>query len=266
MLGVVEGLTEFLPISSTGHLILASHFLNVPESESNKAFEVIIQSGAILAVVVYYAKDLLKLVRETFLLQEEAVKKSFSIVVGFIPAGVIGLLAGKWIKAHLFGYWPVIAAMAGGGVAMIAIERFLKTSAPTPQPHARDLALIPPANAFSIGCFQCLAMWPGMSRSMVTILGGRLLKLSAFDAATFSFYLSIPTLIGATVVEVIRNRAIFMNGDPEFLTSLAVGSVVSFVVALIVIRVFLDYLKKHSLEAFGWYRVVLASVLWWVFS
>jgi undecaprenyl-diphosphatase len=269
ILGIVEGLTEFLPVSSTGHLILAGDLLKIPESVETKAFDVISQSGAMLAVIWHYQSELLHLVRGFFSGDKRAQAKVWAIVVAFIPAAVIGLAFNKVIKAHLFGVGPVVAAMVAGGVIMIVVERVLRARARNhgPEADAEKLALagekhIGLGQAGAVGFFQCLAMWPGTSRSMVTILGGRLVGLSAVEAAHFSFLLAIPTLLGATAVDLLKNRENFMGADTASYLTLGIGTAVSFVVALIVIRGFLGFLRKHSLEVFGWYRIVAGLALW----
>jgi undecaprenyl-diphosphatase len=255
IMGVVEGLTEFLPVSSTGHLILAGHFLKIQDSPDTKAFEIIVQGGAMLAVIWHYRRDLIELLRQACRGARPALMRLWALFVAFLPAAVVGLLIAKWIKAHLFGPGPVVAALIVGGVAMIVVERILgfkkSSHAGATEPN--------PMQAFVIGLFQCLAMWPGTSRSMTTILGGRIVGLGAVHAAGFSFLLAIPTLLAATGYDLLKHHSDFAHSS---WAPLVVGTVVSFVVSLVVIRVFLNFLKKHSLEVFGWYRIVVGALLW----
>ena len=261
ILGIVEGLTEFLPVSSTGHLILASYLLNIPESAQLKAFEVIIQSGAMLAVVWHYRSDLFTLSANFLRRKNPDFTRALQILLAFLPAAILGLLLRKLIKTHLFGPLPVVLALLVGGVAMIVIERSLKkSSAQTSQDASSALTF---KKSFIIGLFQCLAMWPGMSRSMTTILGARLVGLSAFDAATFSFYLALPTLFGATMVDVIKSRDELMAVSSDFYIAILIGGIASFLVALVVIRAFLKFLTRYSLEGFGWYRIA-AGILFYL--
>ena len=255
MLGIVEGLTEFLPISSTGHLIIAGKLLDISNDDFHKAFDVIIQSGAMLAVIFFYRRKLFDIIRKTL---RGKPKEFLRIVVAFTPAAVIGLLLHKVIKAYLFGVTPVIIALILGGIALIICEKKL--------PHysrmTRELSY---RDAFIIGLFQCLAMWPGTSRSMATILGGRLVGLSAKDAAEFSFLLAIPTLLAAGLYDFISTDLhIFTEGNN--LNLLAVGTLVSFVVALLVIKWFLKFLAKYDLSAFGWYRILVGIAVYALMS
>jgi undecaprenyl-diphosphatase len=257
LLGLVEGLTEFIPVSSTGHLILTSHALGL--TQSSGAFEVVIQAGAIAAVVWHYReKFVTSLVG--FLKREPSWLRFWGLILtAFFPAVVLGLSFGSWIHEHLFGPWPVIAALLIGGVAMIVVERRL----PAVNAAQADLGKDFPTSyreALTIGVAQCLALWPGTSRSMATILGARLLGFSPKGAAEFSFWLAIPTLLGASAYEMFKYRDELM-GSSDALLGLGVGLVVSFVSGLVVIRAFLGYLQKHSLEAFGWYRIVVAIAL-----
>ncbi len=265
ILGLIEGLTEFLPISSTGHLILASELFGFGSSDAHKAFDVIIQSGAIAAVLWHYRRELSALCRNAFKKEPQSVTKLWHLFLAFLPAAVVGLLLGKTIKAHLFGLGPVIAAMIVGGVALIFIERWKKKTDQQPTKpihentnHRNEIAIQNYKQALGIGLFQCLAMWPGTSRSMATILGGRLLGLNNAQATTFSFYLAIPTLLAAAGYDALKHHAELL----EFgMGNLVAGTLTSFVVALLVIRGFLKFISKYSLEVFGWYRVALGLIL-----
>ena len=246
ILGIVEGITEFLPISSTAHLILASHLMRLAESEFVKSFEIIIQLGAILSVVVlYWSKfwnwDVLK-----------------KLVVAVIPTGVIGLTVYKAIKGYLLGNVNVVLlALLIGGIALIAFERWRLQN----DQDEVDFAEITYRKAFLIGLFQAIAVIPGVSRSAATIVGGSLIGVSKRTIVEFSFMLAVPTMLAATGLELVKGRAA-LTGNYGIL---AVGFVVSFLTAIVAIKSFLGYIKKHDFAAFGWYRVVLAVVYFLVF-
>jgi undecaprenyl-diphosphatase len=245
ILGIVEGVTEFLPVSSTAHLILAARVLNIVETEYVKSFQVIIQFGAILAVVVLYWSKFWNL---------EVFKK---LVVAFIPTGVIGMTLYKVIKGYLFGSMAVILwTLLIGGVALIIFERFRKQ-----EDLAVDFAEITYKKALLIGLFQSVAMVPGVSRSAATIVGGALIGISKRTIVEFSFMLAVPTMLAASVLDLIKSH--------EALTghfgALAIGFVVSFITAIIAIKSFLAFLKKRDFSAFGWYRIALAIVFFFLF-
>jgi undecaprenyl-diphosphatase len=260
ILGVVEGVTEYLPVSSTGHLVLAGKLLG-QEDPGTSAFEIVIQLGAILAVVVEYRALLAQ--RAGGLLRGEPASKALAValIVAFLPAAVMGVLFRKIIKQYLFGVMPVAIALVAGGILMIVVERVRR---------ARDvkgldgLEHVTPKRALAIGFGQCFAMWPGTSRSMSTIVAAQLTGLSTATAAEFSFLLALPTLGAATVFEAIKSRKELASGIGD--SSLAIGLVVSFVVAWGVIALFLRYLKRHGLEPFGYYRIVLGAIVFWVLA
>ena len=241
ILGIVEGITEFLPISSTAHLILTSRLLHLAESEFVKSFEIIIQLGAILSVVVLYWKrfwnwDVLK-----------------KLVVAVLPTGVIGLTVYKAIKGYLLGNVPVVlAALVVGGIALIVFERFKDQR----DAGDADLSQISYKKAFLIGLFQAIAVIPGVSRSAATIVGGSLIGVSKRTIVDFSFMLAVPTMIAASGLELVKGRAALV-GHYDLL---AVGFVVSFITAIIAVKSFLGYIKNRDFAAFGWYRIILAAV------
>jgi undecaprenyl-diphosphatase len=263
LLGIVEGLTEFLPISSTGHLVLAAHWLGLDDDDpANKAFEIVVQLGAILAVLVHYRKLLGDRAKGLLAGDPRSQQLFAALGIAFAPAAVAGLLLHKAIKAHLQKPLPVAAALVAGGVAMILIERWVKRRGP--QAEDRGLDAVTPKRALAIGLGQCLSLWPGTSRSMSTIVAGQLVGLSTAAAAEFSFLLALPTLAAATVYEGFKSRAVLASGVG--VESIALGLVVSFVVAWVVIASFLRYLRKHGLEPFGWYRIVLGALVFWVLA
>ncbi|MBN8555406.1 MAG: undecaprenyl-diphosphate phosphatase [Deltaproteobacteria bacterium] len=254
ILGIVEGLTEFLPISSTGHLILTSHLLGLGDSESVKAFEVIIQSGAIFAVIWEYRNLLAKTCGGLKRCEAQSMHLFYLILFAFLPAAILGVLVSKHVKAHLFGIFPVACALIVGGIVMILVERFSKKAT-----SEKSFDQMTKKDALMIGIAQCFSLWPGTSRSMATILGGRFIGLTNKTAAEFSFLLAIPTIIGASVYDLYKSRS-NLSVDEMNIGILWVGLIFSFVTALIVIRAFLKFLSSHSLEAFGWYRILVGLV------
>jgi undecaprenyl-diphosphatase len=264
LLGAVEGLTEYLPISSTGHLILVGAALG-HTGEAAKSFEIVIQLGAILAVLVHYRKLLGARLAGLFRGQADARRLLLALIIGFVPVAVLGVLARKPIKAHLFGPIPVAGALIVGGVIMIAVELWRSRARTT---GADGIDAVTPGRALVIGLFQCLSLWPGASRAMCTILGGQLAGLSTATAAEFSFLLALPTLGAATVYELYKSRKELLGGEGANIggLELAIGMGVSFVVAFAVIAVFLRYLKRRGLLPFGAYRVILGAIVLWVVS
>ena len=237
ILGIVEGITEFLPVSSTAHLILASKLLAL-DSEFVKSFEIIIQFGAILSVVVLYW---------TRFWNWDVLKK---LVIAVIPTGVIGLTVYRVVKDYLLGNVTVVLlSLLLGGIALIVFERFRTAS-----DADVDFAEITYRRAFLIGLFQAIAVIPGVSRSAATIVGGSLIGVSKRTIVEFSFMLAVPTMLAATGLELIKSRSALAGNY----SMLAVGFVVSFITAIIAIKSFLGYIKKRDFAAFGWYRIVLA--------
>ncbi len=259
LLGLIEGITEFLPISSTGHMILANEFIRLSEDPVfTKVFEVFIQSGAILAVVALFWKELWPFAgtqtarRNKWLLWAKT-------IVAFMPIAVIGLLFDKFVKQYLDTPVVVAAALIFYGILIIIFERRHRIN-----PTALDsIDALTFRTAFLIGLAQCLALVPGTSRSTATILGGMILGLNRTLAAEFSFFLSIPTIAAASVFVLLKNKLAFST--TEYLV-LGIGFLVSFVIAAAVIKWLMYYLRKHSLIPFGWYRIILGLiVLSWCF-
>lgn len=241
ILSIIEGITEFLPISSTGHMILAGEVLGISSTTFTKSFEIIIQLGAILAVVVLYARTLLK--------NFDLIKKT---IVAFIPTAIIGLVFYKIIKTYLLdNVWVVITSLLVGGIIIIWFEKKLSKS-----PQLDDTPLTY-KKALIIGLAQSVAMIPGVSRSAATIVGGQLLGLSRRQIVEFSFILAIPTMAAATLLDVYKNYQLFTTAD---ITQLSLGFIISFVVALLAIKTFLKYIQKNNLTSFGWYRIILAII------
>ncbi len=246
ILGIVEGITEFLPISSTGHLIITGELLGLPRTELLKSFDIAIQLGAILAAVMLYGKMLVKN-RHTFLI----------VAAGFIPTGVVGLLGHRFVKTYLFGLPTVTTALFLGGIALILFEIFMQRRAPTVL-RTENITL---KQAALIGLAQSIALIPGASRSAMTIMAGMLLGMERRVIVEFSFLLAIPTMTAATGYDLLKNGSSF---SMDQFGVLAVGFIVSFLVALLAVKTFLSYIQRHSFAAFGWYRILLA-VLFLIF-
>lgn len=262
VLGIVEGLTEYLPVSSTGHLVLAGHWLGLSDGDpATSSFEIVVQFGAVFAVLVHYRSLLGQRLRGLAARDATSVRLFVALAIAFAPVAVAGLLLRKTIKAHLFGAAPVAEALVVGGVAMIAVEAW---RAKTGRGGQEGLDRVTPARALAIGLGQCLSLWPGTSRAMCTIVAGQLAGLSTSTAAEFSFLLALPTLGAATLYEGYKARAVLTAHVGA--ASLGVGLVVSFFVAWGVIASFLSYLRKHGLAPFGVYRVVVGAAVLWVLA
>ncbi len=240
ILGIVEGVTEFLPISSTAHLILTADLLKIPQTEYIKSFEIIIQLGAILAVVVLYWKKFLDF---------EFLKK---LIIAFIPTGILGLLFYKIIKTYLLGNINVVLwSLALGGLALILFEKYFTKKDEARELDVRDISY---KHCIFLGLFQSIAMIPGVSRSAATIIGGLTLGIPKRTIVEFSFLLAVPTMAAATGLDLLKNASSFSASQAN---SLALGFIVSFVMAIISIRWLLGYIKNHTFTAFGVYRIAL---------
>lgn len=262
VLGIVEGLTEYLPVSSTGHLVLAGHFLGLRDDDpATSSFEIVVQLGAILAVVAHYRALLVDRIRGVFKRDLAARRLLLAIAVAFAPTAIAGLLLRKTIKAHLFGPVPVAVALVVGGAAMVAVERWLRHEG---RRGEDGLERVTPRRALAVGLGQCISLWPGASRAMCTIVAGQLVGLSTATAAEFSFLLALPTLGAATLYEAYKARSVLAAHVGG--VSLLVGMVVSFLVAWAVIATFLKYLRTRGLEPFGWYRIVVGIVVLWALA
>ena len=271
MMGVVEGLTEFLPISSTGHLILAGALLGMDDDKA-KVFDIAIQTGAIIAVIIVYWQKIASTV-VALPTQVEARRFALNVFIAFVPAVVLGLLFGKFIKAHLFTPTVVASTFIIGGFIILWAEGWGRAKpeeahaeAVTPDESTQPMSkarietveAMSPLDALKVGLVQCLAMIPGTSRSGATIIGGMLLGLSRKAATDFSFYLAIPTLIGAGAYSLYKERELLSLADaPVF----AVGLVFSFISAWICVRWLLRYIASHNFIPFAWYRIVFGMVV-----
>jgi len=253
ILGIVEGLTEFLPVSSTGHLILAGEWLGYTGPQA-ATFEIFIQLGAVLAVVWHYRDKLWQVGRSAG--GQGGREFILPLFVAFLPAAIIGLLIHDWIKEVLFSPLVVAGALVVGGLLILVIERI------HPADRITDGARMPLRTALGIGFAQVLSLIPGTSRSATTILGGYLLGCSRQAATEFSFYLAIPVLGAATLYDLYKSRALLDAGD---LLMFGVGTVVAFVTALVVIRGFLRYVSGHDFRIFAWYRIAFGGLLLWYY-
>ena len=260
LFGIVEGITEWLPVSSTGHIILLDEFvtLNFQSEGFGPMFDVVIQLGAILAVIVLFFHKL-----NPFAPSKSADEKKqtwdlwFKVIVAIIPSGVIGVLFDEWMEAHLHSGVPVAIALIVYGVAFILVERRNRNRVM----KVTDVHTIDWKTAILIGCFQCLSLIPGTSRSGSTILGAILIGVSRGAAAEFSFFMAIPTMMGASAIKVLKFMLSGATATGQDIVVLIVGCVVSFVVSLLVIKGLMEYVRRHSFSAFGVYRIVLGVIV-----
>ncbi len=269
ILGVVEGLTEYLPVSSTGHLLLAARLMGIGDSatasaaqneqikEAMDAYTICIQAGAILAVLGLYFRRVKQMLRGLVGKDAEGRQLLLNIVVGFMPAAVIGLIFNQLIKSYLFGPWPVILAWFFGGLAILAVSWRNQGRDRSAQ---KGLTIIELTwrMALIIGFVQCIAMWPGVSRSLVTIVGGMLVGLSLSAAVEFSFLLGLVTLSAATAYDALKHGQVMLQTFDAL--SLAVGVLFAFISAILSVKWMVGYLNRHGLAIFGYYRVALSLV------
>ena len=261
VIAIVEGLTEFLPVSSTGHMIITQHILGVESTDFVKAFTFIIQFGAILSVVCLYWKNFFRLNHTPMPKNCTPVKRFlhkydfyWKLLVAFIPAAVLGLLFSDMIDAMLESVTVVAVMLIAGGIFMLFCDKIFG--------NGSEKTVLTEKRAFFIGLFQSISMIPGVSRSMATIVGGMAQKLTRKKAAEFSFFLAVPTMFAATVYKMAK---LFMDGGTEIistnLTTLIVGNVVAFIVALLAIKFFISFVTKYGFVAFGWYRIIVGSII-----
>ncbi len=242
MLSFIEGLTEFIPVSSTGHMIIIEHFLQLSSNKNFvNSFEIIIQLGAILSVIIYFRSKIFPI--NIFLWTR--------VFVAVIPAVVLGLLLDDFIDSKLFNPYVVVTTLIIYGIVLIFLERIAKNG------KTYKLDDIPYKKAFYIGLFQCLAMIPGTSRSASTIMGAMLLGVSRIAATEFSFFLAIPTMFGATALKLLKIKALTV----EEIFLIVLGFILSFIFAYMFIAIFMDYIKKHDFKIFGYYRIILGIIV-----
>lgn len=254
ILGIVEGITEFLPVSSTGHMILVGHIVHFTDERAS-VFEVFIQLGAICAIIVAYWPRLLGLLRPADERQGFTGFRGLALLaVTTVPAVILGSIAHGYIKRHLFTPFTVACGLAIGGLWIILTERLLRNR------RNASLDTINWKDALGIGCFQCLALWPGMSRSGSTILGGMLLGLERRAATEYSFFAAIPVMFAACLFDLLKGLSSLHRED---LLIFGIGFAVAFVSALFAVKLFIRFLTRHTLEGFGWYRLVVSAVAFW---
>lgn len=247
VLAIIEGLTEFLPVSSTGHMVVASSLMGISKDEFVKLFEVVIQLGAILAVVVLYFKRFV-----------QSLDFYIKLVIAVIPAVILGLLLKKYIDKLLESPLVVAVAFVVGGIVLLFVDEWFN------RPAIKEEKNINHVTALKIGFFQCLAMIPGVSRSAASIVGGMSQKLSRKAAAEFSFFLAVPTMFGATVKDLWDFKKNGSFNTPDFhqdIKFLIIGSVIAFIVAMLAIKTFITFLEKRGFKLFGWYRIVAGIVI-----
>ncbi len=261
IVAIVEGLTEFLPVSSTGHMIITQNILGIENTEFVKAFTVIIQFGAILSVVCLYWKRFFRLNKNNNITETSPVKRFihkydfyWKLFIAFIPAAIIGLLFSDKIDQLLENVTVVAIMLVLGGIFMLFCDKIFSDN--------QENIKLTEKKAFNIGLFQCIAMIPGVSRSMATIVGGMAQKMTRKAAAEFSFFLAVPTMFAAAGYKLMK---LFMNGGVEIIKSnilaLIVGNAVAFIVALLAIKFFISFVAKYGFKAFGWYRIVVGGTI-----
>ncbi|APZ98716.1 undecaprenyl-diphosphatase [Sphingopyxis sp. QXT-31] len=254
ILGIIEGLTEFLPVSSTGHLILAAELLGFT-GEGSAAFKIAIQLGAILAVLVAYRQRFWNVAMGLLRRDRDAIAFTRNILIGFLPAMLIGAVAYEGIRALLQSPTTVAVALIVGGVVILAIERMVKVV------KVETVEAMPLGTAVAIGVMQCIAMIPGVSRSGATIMGALLMGVERKTAAEFSFFLAVPTMMGATAYSLFKDRDLLSLDDMQ---AIGIGLAVAFVVALAVVKAFVAIVGRFGFAPFAWYRIILgaAALVW----
>jgi undecaprenyl-diphosphatase len=257
ILGIVEGLTEFLPVSSTGHLILAGHAMGLTGS-AVAAFEIVIQAGALLAVLWLYRQRVGEMVAGIFRGDAGGRALLLRLIVAFLPAAAVGLIAHEWIQSQLFGPRPVAIALLAGGVAILVVERLRHRARARIAATVTEISL---RGALIIGLAQVLSLWPGTSRAMTTILAALLVGATPVVAAEFSFLLALPTLGAATLFDLLKHHDELTSAAFGGPAPLVIGLVTAAIVAALAIRGFLTYLTSRGLEPFGWYRIVLGVLI-----
>jgi undecaprenyl-diphosphatase len=250
LIGIVEGVTEFLPVSSTGHIILAEELLHF-EGPPGKVFDIVIQLGAILAVVFLYRVKLWTTARGVLQRDRGAIRFAAAVITAFLPAAVVGVIAYKAIKEHLFNPTVVSVSLIVGGVAILVIERVVR------RPRIKSVDDVDLKTALWIGICQCLSMIPGVSRAGATIMGARVFRVDRAAAAEFSFFLAMPTMLGAAVYDLYKNQATL---DWHGSGVIALGFVTAFFSALVVVGPFVRFISRHGFAAFAWYRIALGGL------
>lgn len=262
ILGLVEGLTEYLPVSSTGHLLLTQRLLGIGQSEVSDAFAICVQAGAIVAVLGLYWKRVAQMLRGVLGQDRDGLRLAINLIVAFLPAAIVGLLFEKKIKLYLFGetfgLWPTVIAWFVGGVAILATAWF-RRERKAEQGTGWSLDALTWKMALLIGIAQCVAMWPGTSRSLMTIVAGVLVGLSLASAVEFSFLLGVLTLSAATAKDALSHGSEMLH---EYgIVTILIGAIAAWLAAVLAVKWMVSYLTRHGLGIFGWYRIALAVVV-----
>ena len=263
ILGIVEGLTEYLPVSSTGHLILTQRMMGIPETEASNAYAICIQAGAIVAVLGLYWQRMIQMIRGCAgkvgiaSREDDGFQLAMNIIVAFFPAAIIGLLFDDWIEEVLFSLWFTVIAWFIGGVAILVVSR--RRQKQTREDEGQLIESLTWKGALAIGLIQCIAMWPGTSRSLVTIVGGVLVGLSLSAAVEFSFLLGVVTLLAATVYKMKDAGPIML--ETYGWSVMIIGSIAAWISAVAAVKWMVSYLKKNGMEIFGYYRIGLAVIV-----
>lgn len=244
ILAIIEGLTEFLPVSSTGHMIIGSSLMGIAEDDFTKLFTIVIQLGAILSVVVIYFKRFF-----------QSINFYFKLFVAFLPAAVLGILLSEYIDDLLESPTTVAISLVIGGVILLFVDKWFN------KPTIHEEKEISFLTALKIGFFQCIAMIPGVSRSAATIVGGMSQKLSRNAAAEFSFFLAVPTMLGATAKKMLDFLKVGNSFSSEQINLLVIGNIVAFIVAFLAIKSFINYVTKNGFKVFGWYRIIVGLAI-----
>lgn len=257
VVAIIQGITEFLPVSSTGHMILVGDLIGFPETEFTKMFNVVIQLGSILAIVVLYWHKLWGLIKSFFRKEKKGIDFVVAIIIGVIPAAIVGLLFDDLIDKYLFKSIPVIIGLVTGAVLLIYVENKYRKKA-----TVNSVEKISKSNALRVGLYQCLALWPGMSRSSSTIMGGWISGLDSKTASEFSFFLAIPVMAGASLLKTLKFQANigFQTLGSTEITAFILGFIVAFLVALVVVRGFINFIQKKSMKVFAYYRIGISIV------
>jgi len=257
VVAIVEGLTEFVPVSSTGHMILAGDLIGFPENEFTRMYNVVIQLGAILAIVVLYWDKLYTMAKSFFKGEKKGLNFGIALIIGVLPAAVLGFLFEDFIDTYLFKPLPVIIGLVVGAILLIFVENKYREKS-----HIHEVEDISKMSALKIGFFQCLAMWPGMSRSSSTIMGGWISGLDSKIASEYSFFLAIPVMIGASLLKIVKFQSdvgFSTLGSTEWV-SFGLGFVVAFIVALLCVKAFISYIQRKPMKIFAYYRIGISAV------